>query len=105
MKTSVACVASMLAGGVANRAFVAIAPPGPAGRRTIRRLLAGIIVLTSALLIAVAPVDAAGRGGRGGGGFHGGGFRGGGGFFGGGFHGGPGFHHGFRPGFHHGGFR
>jgi len=92
MKTSVAFVASVLVGGVANLASAANAPPRPTGTRTMRRLLAGIVVLTSAMLIAVAPVDAAGRGGRGGG-FHGGGF-----------HGGGGFHHGFRPGFHHGGF-
>src|SRR5216683_1580429 len=92
MKTSVAFVASVLAGGVANLASAANAPPRPTGRRTMRRLLAGIVVLTSAMLITVAPADAAGRGGRGGG-FHGGGF-----------HGGGGFHHGFRGGFHHGGF-
>src|SRR5713101_8325489 len=64
----------------------------------VASVLVGIIVLTSALLITVAPVDATGRGGRSGG-FHGGGFHGGS-----GFHGGRGFQHGFRPGFHHGGF-
>ena len=74
-------------------AFVANARSRLTGRRTtMRRLLAGVVVLTSAMLIAVAPVDAAGRGGRGGS-FHGGGFQGG-----------RGFHHGFRPGFRHGGF-
>jgi hypothetical protein len=52
----------------------------------MKRLLAAIAVLTSATLIAIAPADAAARGGHGGG-FHGGGFHG------------HGFHHGFRPGF------
>jgi hypothetical protein len=89
MKTWIAFVASVLVGGAANRAFAATAPPRPLGRRTMKRLLAGTAVLTSAMLIA-APVNAAGRGGHGGG-FHGGGF-----------HGGRGSH-GSRPGFHHGG--
>ena len=52
----------------------------------MKRLLAAIAVLTSATVIAIAPADAAARGGHGGG-FHGGGFHG------------HGFHHGFRPGF------